>query len=77
MAKWLDALRESVGTPEPAALAELQARIRAARDWQELEDVLADAQQAFVEGDVSGAEVEALAEGCIVRAREVPECSTC
>ena len=48
-------------------------RIQRARDWQDLYTVLADAQVAFVNGDVAGEDVERLARDANARSHSLPE----
>lgn len=50
-----------------------RSRIRRARDRQDLYTILTDAQVAFVNGDVTGADVERLARDAITRSHSLPE----
>lgn len=57
----------------PGPLRALQERIGRAASWEDLPAVLADAQVCYVNGELTGEEVEGLATVCAQEAQALPE----
>ena len=61
---------------EADPLVVFRGRIAIAQNWADLRVILADAEVAFAEGDLTGVKVERVARLCALVARRLPECAS-